>query len=94
MDKIILVSKQLLQIQKLIDRKDDKKKYDKKYSFRNKERIREYNRDYYARNKEKICAYYREYHKNKKIETKRIVTPIYDNSKSEWSKKDLVVNFQ
>ena len=93
MDKIILVSKQLLQIQNLITRKDEKKNYDKKYSFRNKEKIREYNRDYYARNKEKICAYYREYHKNKKIE-KKIITPIYDNSKSEWSKKDLVVNFQ
>ena len=75
MDKIILVSKQLLQIQNLITRKDEKKNYDKKYSFRNKEKIREYNRDYYARNKEKICAYYREYHKNKKIE-KKIITPI------------------
>jgi len=94
MDKIILVSKQLLQIQKLIDRKDDKKIYDKKYSFRNKDRIRDYNRDYYARNKEKICAYYREYHKNKKLDPKRIMSPVYDNSKTEYSKKDLVINFQ
>jgi len=90
MDKIILVSKQLLQIQKLIIRKDEKKIYDKKYNFRNKEKIKEYNRDYYARNKEKLCAYNREYHKNK---PKRIETPIYDNSKSELSEKDLVINF-
>tara|TARA_Y100000114_G_scaffold53634_1_gene48932 strand:+ start:6401 stop:6676 length:276 start_codon:yes stop_codon:yes gene_type:complete len=90
MDKMKYLIKQLVSIEKLIKNKDKKKEYDKKYSYRNKERIREYNKRYYDRNKEKICAYYREYHKNKRIVDKHT---LFDNSKSEMSQKDLVINF-
>ena len=75
MDKMKYLIKQLVSIEKLIQNKDKKKEYDKKYSYRNKE---------------KICAYYREYHKNKKIVDKHT---LFDNSKSEMSEKDLVINF-
>jgi len=43
-----------------------KKKYDKEYSEKNKERLSHYYKEYYQKNKEKREEYYREYYQKNK----------------------------